>query len=71
MADHLAADSRLLEDVHRLQQQRFCQADRVCDRGQSGIAREPGEHWVEIVKCVTDLVERQLERLPKPAFHIE
>jgi len=71
VAMHLAADARLLEDVHRLDQQRPRQADRPGDPGEPRIAREPVEHRVEIVQGVADLVQRQLLGLAQPPLGVE
>jgi hypothetical protein len=58
VADHLAADPGLLEDVHGLDQQ------RLDDPETGGQGREPGssgegvEHRIEIVKSMAHLVDR-------------
>src|SRR5260370_26973016 len=57
------ADLRLLEEVHRLQQQRLHQAQCPCQRGQSRLARNAVEDRIEIVQRMADLVQRQRHRL--------
>lgn len=67
----LAADQRLLEDVHRLQEQRPLDPEARDQLGQPRIAREPREHRVEIVERVADLVDRSLDRLAQRAVRGE
>ena len=68
----LAADPRLLEDVHRLQQQRLLRArSRAATAAKLRLAREGREHGIEIVQRVADLVDRQLLRLPQAALLVE
>ena len=71
VAGHLAADAGLLEDVHRLQQQRPADADAVDQPGQRRRAREGGEDRVEIVQRMADLVDRQRLGLAHPARIVE
>jgi hypothetical protein len=67
VADHFPADARLLEDVHRLQQQRRLQADVARDRGKGCRAAECIEHRVEVVHRVAELVEAQVRICAQPA----
>ena len=67
----LAADPRLLEDVHRLQQQGLGDAELGHQRGQRRLAREALEDRVEIVQRVADLVDRARLALPQPALSVE
>jgi len=59
MAPNLAADARLLADVHALQSQCVGHADVGRDLGESVGVGEIGEDIVEIVHGVTDLVDAQ------------
>ena len=59
----LAADMRLLEEVHRLQQQRLAEAQRPRQLGQARLARDAVEDGIEIVQRMADLVQRQRHRL--------
>src|SRR5207245_8765081 len=60
MAGHFAANARLLEDVHRLQQQRFGDVEISYELFDLSGAREPVKSWVEIVQRVADLINRAL-----------
>ncbi len=60
MTADLAADVRLLEDVHRLQRSGIDHADVVGDLGEARIVGEPLELVVEVVLGVTDLVDAQV-----------
>ena len=53
----LAADQGLLEQIHRLQQQRRFDTERACERRQPRLAREAVEHRIEIVQRMADLVQ--------------
>ena len=59
VAADLAADVRLLEDVHRLDRQRVSHPDRRGDVGKLGRVAERLEHGVEVVHGVADLVDAQ------------
>ncbi len=67
----LAADARLLEDVHRLQGQRIDQTDVCGDLGDVRVVGEPLELVVEVVLRVADLVDAQLLRLRQLAIGAE
>ena len=54
---------RLLEEVHRLQQQRLAEAQRLRQRGKLRLARDAVEHRIEIVQRMADLVQGQRHRL--------
>ena len=71
VAAHLAADVRLLEDVHRLQRQRVDETEVGGDLGESGLVGEPLELVVEVVLGVADLVDAQLLRLRQLAVGAE
>src|SRR5262245_56472345 len=60
MACDLAADIRLFEDVHRLQQQRLGVTQLAADRRQPGLPRKGVEYRVEIVQRVPDFIDRAL-----------
>src|SRR5215510_10606914 len=60
MAGDLAADIRLFEDVHRLQDQRFGVAQIAADRRQPRLPRKGVEDLVEIVQRVPDFIDRAL-----------
>jgi hypothetical protein len=57
MAADFAADARLLEDVHRLQQQRLGDAQPRHQPGKRRLAREVLEDRVEVVQRMADLVD--------------
>ena len=71
MATDLAADVRLLEDVHRLQCQRVDEAEVGGDLGEPGLVGEPLELVVEVVLGVADLVDAQFLRLRQVAVGTE
>jgi hypothetical protein len=71
MADHLAADPRLLEDVHRLQQQRRNDAEPRDQRRELRPAREAREGRIEVVQGMADLVDRGGLALAQPAALVE
>ena len=58
LENHLAADARLLEYVHRLQRQRFLHAEAVDQGREFRRTRKRLEHRVEVVHGVSDLVDR-------------
>src|SRR5215510_2183216 len=60
MTGDLAADVRLFEDVHRLQEQRLGESQTGADRRQPGLPRKGVEDRVEIVQRVPDFVDRAL-----------
>src|SRR5262249_32603125 len=60
MACDLAADIRLFEDVHRLQEQRLGVTQIAADRRQPRLPRKGVEDRVEIVQRVTDFIDRAL-----------
>ncbi len=68
---HFAADVRLLEDVHRLVQQRLLDAELDGELVQLRVVRERLEDRIEIVHRVPDLVDRELLRLPQHAALVE
>ena len=71
MPAHLAADSRLLEDVHGLIHERPRDAELERERVQPRTVGEPFEDRVEIVQRVPDLVDRELLRSAKCARPVE
>jgi hypothetical protein len=71
MADYLAADPRLLEDVHGLQQQGRRDAELADQRGEVRRAREALEGQIEVVEGMADLVDRGGLALPEPALAVE
>jgi len=60
VAGDFTADVRLLEDVHRLQQQRVAHADVTRNRSKLRRAAERVEHRIEIVHRMPEFVERQV-----------
>ena len=56
MTGDFTADMRLLEDIHRLQQQRLAHADVVCNCSQFGCATKRAEHWIKVVHGMAELV---------------
>src|SRR5215813_11724059 len=60
VACDLAADIRLFEDVHRLQEQRLGVTQIAADRRQRGLPRKGVEDRVEIVQRVPDFIDRAL-----------
>ena len=71
MAVDLAADVRLLEDVHALHGQRIVEADVGGDLGELAGVAERLEHRVEVVHGVTDLVDAQRLVLHEPPVGVE
>ncbi len=71
VADDLAADFRLLEDVHGLEQQRQGDAEVAHQLGQSRPARERFEDRIDVVERMADLVDRALLAVPQPARLVE
>jgi len=57
MARHLTADVRLLEDVHRLQQERIDHAEIRCHVGKCRSSAECIELGIEVVHRMTELVQ--------------
>ena len=71
MAPDLAADQRLLEDVHALQGESIVQPDVGGDAGQLRAVRELLEGRVEVVHRVPDLVDAQFFRRAWSAVFVE
>src|ERR1051325_4316717 len=65
MTSNFATDARLLEDVHRLQQQRTFDSQIGNDFPYFRSARKLIEDRIEIVKRVADLIDRLLLALPQ------
>jgi len=61
----LAADERILEDVHRLYQERLLDPEIGDHSGERRIPGEPRERRVEVVEGVADLVDRRRLGLPQ------
>ena len=57
MTGDFAADVRLLEDVHRLQQERLVNSQIRDEFFDFVPPREFREHWIEIVQRMTNLVD--------------
>jgi hypothetical protein len=60
MARHLSANSRLLEDVHRLKQEWIDHPDVMCHRGEFGRSTERVEDRIEVMHRMSELVERKV-----------
>ncbi len=71
VADDLAADARLLEDVHGLQEQRLGHADVFRDGRELRSAAECVEDGIEVVHRVAELVEREMRLAAQAAFAVE
>ncbi len=71
MTGNFAANARLLENVHRLQQQRVSDAEISYELFDFGCARKVVERWIQIVERVADLVDRLLLTLPQRAIRKE
>src|SRR5687767_12468154 len=71
MTRYFAADVRLFEDVHRLQQQRLVKTEHGGEFPYIRIAREATKHGIEIVKSVSDLVDRLFLGILERAIGIE
>lgn len=71
VARHFAADVRLFEDIHRLQKHGIFHADRRRDVFDLLTAREALEDRIEIVKCVSDLVDRLFLRVLQRSVIVE
>src|SRR6266542_788002 len=65
MTRHFATDARLLEDVHRLQEQRVGNAEIASKLFDFRRSRKAVKDWIEIVQRVADLVNRPLFTLPQ------
>src|SRR5215510_13922234 len=71
MACDLAADVRLFEDVHRLQEQRIGVAQIAADRRQPRLPRKGVEDGVEVVQRMPDFIDRALLGVSQAAVGIE
>src|SRR6185437_10056700 len=71
MAGHFAADARLLEYVHRLQQQRTFDSQIGNDFPYLWSARKLIEGRIEIMKRVANLIDRFLLALLQSAVRTE
>ena len=60
MTGDFAADARLLEDVHRLQEQRLGDAEIGYQLFDCRRARELIKHRIKVVQRVADLINRLL-----------
>jgi len=71
VADDFAADARLLEYVHGLQEARLRHADVFGDSGELGSPAECVEDRVEVVHRVAELVEREMRFAAQPPLAVE
>ena len=71
VADHFTADSRWLENIHGLKDQRVPEADTSRHIGECRRARERVEDGIEIVHRMSHLVEAVFFRLPQRAVIVE
>ena len=71
MTRHLTADVGLLENVHRLQQQGVLKSESSGQLFNLLIAREAIEYGIEIVKCMSNLIDRLLLLILERSIFVE